>query len=105
MYNLKSINERFAAIEKRLAKLESKRDAKETLAEILKSGYTNSDLQRLIDEIESGEKDSIFTEIVKELKTYNDAYDYYKSKSNGNLFECPELDNDLLDIANNVMSN
>ena len=77
--------------------------AKETLAEILKSGYTDGDLYTLKDEVESDKKDDIFEEIVKELKTHNDVYNYYSSKSNDNLFECTELDKDLLDVIEDMV--
>jgi hypothetical protein len=96
------LNEQINRVEKRLLKLESQKTAKEELMTILNSGYTSADLKRLSDEIESDEKDAVFKEIVKELNTHNDACNYYKSLSNGNLFKCDELDKDLLDVINNL---
>ena len=98
------LNEQINRVEKRLLKLESRKDAKNELVEILNSGYTSADLKRLSDEITSGNKDSIFKEIVIELNGHSnaDACSYYKSKANGNLFNCPDLDNDLLELINNL---
>lgn len=97
------LNEQINRVEKRLLKLESRKTAKEELFIVLKSGYTKSDLNRLYSEIESGEKGAVFEEIVKELNTHNDTCNYYKSLSKGNLFECNELDKDLLDVINNLI--
>ena len=99
------LNEQINRIEKCLLKLESRKTAKEELITILNSGYTNADLKRLSDEITSGNKDSIFKEIVIELNGHNDndACSYYKSKSNGDLFNSLDLDNDLLELINNLI--
>lgn len=96
------LNEHINHVEKRLIKLESRKTVKEELMTILNSGYTSADLNRLYSEIKSGKKDAVFEEIVKELNMHNNACNYYKSLSNGNLFECSELDKDLLDIINDL---
>lgn len=99
------LNEQINRVEKRLLKLESRKEAKNELVEILNSGYTNADLKRLAAEISTGNKGALFNEIVVELNSHKSTDDcnYYKIKSNGNLLNCLDLDKDLLTTINDLI--
>lgn len=98
-----TLENKLKRIEEKLVKLESRTDAKKDLNAILNSGYTPADIKKIKTEIETGHKDYAFNEIVKDMKAYSNTTSYYISKSNSNdLFDCVELDNDLLDLINSL---